>query len=200
MDSLNKMSLKRDSFGEPGNSTEHFWAAVGQREAVFREHRDGLEKECEHHTQPCSQAPACWTESKKGEGSCFYLGQSLDLEALSYSPNAEHHPAFAVSSTAAPCGKSWNILLLKWWMAAQCGMRWGMERKVHLLCPSQGFVCIGGGEDAITAEVLLKVLNQTVEMRSCLSLLFKFHCPYSQDSSFVWWWAALHSLKHALLW
>lgn len=113
MDNLNTMSLKRDSFGEPGNRTEHFSAAVGRREAVFQEHGDRLEKECEHHAQPCSQAPARWTESKKGEGSCFYLGQSLDLEALSCSPSAEHHPAFAVSSTAAHCGKSWNILLLK---------------------------------------------------------------------------------------
>lgn len=94
MDNLNKMSLKRDSFGEPGNSTDHFWAAVGRREAVFREHGDGLEKECEHHAQPCSQAPAHWTESKKGEGSFFYLGQSLDLEALSYFPQCRAPPCF----------------------------------------------------------------------------------------------------------
>lgn len=32
----------------------------------------------------------------------------------------------------------------------------GMERKVHLLRPSQGGVCRGGGGDEITAEVLLK--------------------------------------------
>lgn len=32
-------------------------------------------------------------------------------------------------------------------------------------------MCIGGGEDEIIAEVLLKVLDQTVGMRSCLSVI-----------------------------
>lgn len=46
--------------------------------------------------------------------------------------------------------------------------RGGVERKVHLLRPSQGgCVCRG---DEITAEVLLKVLNQTIGMRSRLAL------------------------------
>lgn len=67
----------------------------------------------------------------------------------------------------------------------------GVEGKVHLLRPSQGgCVCRG---DEITAEVLLKVLNQTIGMRSRLALWFKFHCAYSQHSSFVWLWAASHS-------